>query len=105
MTQQAILFSDPMHAPIARKRDPETSRQAAKAITESGARKNQQNTILNAIKSYPGRTSYELTRCCPLDRYQVARRCAELEQAGLIRKSLPRECQITGRNAHTWEAI
>lgn len=101
MEQQA-LFST---SPIARNTDPISSHLAASEITASGIRGEQHRIVLDAVLQYPGRTSFELSRLCNLDRYQVARRLPELEDGNLVKKSKMRKCSITTRKAVTWIAI
>lgn len=83
----------------ARGSDPVTSWQAAEHITSSGKAAQQRAIAVSAVHKHPGRTSFELSRVCELDRYQLGRRlveCAELV------KGDARECTISGRQAVTW---
>jgi hypothetical protein len=89
-------------APIARRKDPASSRAAAEAITGSGERQRQTAEVLRLVRDHPGYTSLELTRFTDLDRYQVARRLPELEQALAVRKGEIRPCNVGHRPAVTW---
>jgi predicted ArsR family transcriptional regulator len=93
-------------SPIARRRDPATSHQAARELTRSGERTRQIDAVLDALRTWRGPawpTSAELAAAIrTLDRYQVARRLADLEHRGLVRKEAIRACGITGRAAVTW---
>lgn len=100
------LFDNPVTHPIARKSDPVSSKEAAHKLTDSGKRQTQCNTILALVKRYPGRTSLELAELTfEFDRYIFARRLADLEHMGLVRKASVRTCKESGNRAVTWEAI
>jgi hypothetical protein len=93
---------------IARTNDPNTSKAAAKEITESGLRDYQAGEVLDLVKLYEGRTSQELAQYATnmghpkLDRYVIARRLPELLSYGFVLKGLPRSCEVTGYMATTW---
>lgn len=89
------------HLP-ARSTDPTTSWVAAEQIVSSGKAALQQSTALEAVKANPGHTSAELARYCSLDRYQLARRLPELEEAGRVVRGPARKCLATGNSATTW---
>lgn len=91
-------------APAARALDPETSRLAADEHTASGKRGRHVGVVIDAVRRWPGRTSAELAPLCGLERHEVARRTADAEQAGAIRKGLARRCETSGRQAVTWWA-
>lgn len=97
----------PIHdfdGPIARKTDPQTSHQAAKAFTDSGKRHGQCLEIFELVRRWPRRTSAELAHISEkFDRYQIARRLPDLERAGLVRKGIARECRVNKTQAHEWE--
>lgn len=106
------LFAVPairVETPAARRTDPESSHLAAEHITKSGARSDQQNKAVEAVKQFPGHTSHELaTLTCGkrnvIDwRYALARRLPECQTAGRVRKGPMRACSVTGRKAHVWE--
>jgi CRP-like cAMP-binding protein len=88
--------------PIARKSDPDSSRQAAESITASGKRDAQAAGVRALVRSHEGYTSAELADLSGYDRYMVARRLPELEKLGLVRKGTPRACSTTGKSATTW---
>ena len=102
------LFSNP----VAHRRDPAPSHEAAEAITDSGARGRQAEQVLALVRALPGRTAGELaseSRCAivggqrmPLDRVQVARRLSDLKAAGHVRIGDARLCSIANRRASTW---
>jgi len=99
MTQLELLN------PIARRTDPVSSHVAAAAITKSGKRMSQRNMVLALVETYPGRTALELAGISVnLDRYQVARRLADLEHSELVRKGEARECVVGQSLAVTWFA-
>jgi hypothetical protein len=98
---QGLLFEG-ARPPIARNTDPISSHMAAREITLSGARGKQQRLALRVVIEHPGMTSRELAALCSLDRYQMARRLPELEEAGLVAKGPVRQCKAGGRPAVTW---
>lgn len=100
MTQ--LELSPRPRSPIARRHDPETSKQAAEAVTASGKRDQQAANVLAAVREFPGRTSAEMAHDDVFDRYVAARRLPELERLGLVRRGAPRACSTTGKSATTW---
>jgi predicted HTH transcriptional regulator len=87
---------------VSRRDDPVSSHLAEREINRSGSRKTQQIIIYELVKMYPGSTSRELTQWCDLDRYQIARRLADLKNMGLVRQGPVRNCRIGGRPSVTW---
>lgn len=90
-----------MHAP-ARKSDPRSSHEAAEAVTASGARAGQQDLTAKAVERYPGLTSLELSKRSRIDRYTLARRLSECEEARMVKRGPSRRCTVSGRTAVTW---
>lgn len=87
----------------ARRRDPESSKRAARELAESGALSSQQAQAIAAVRAWPGRTSQELAEAAGMDRYMLARRLPECEsRAGGVRRGELRKCSVTGRLAMTW---
>lgn len=99
---QKDLFSD---NPISRKTDPISSHEAARMITDSGIRGKQQREVLKLVIDNPGRTSRELSASSIYDRYVVARRLPELEDAGLVKKGDIKKCWYSDKNAVIWWRI
>ena len=91
-----------MSAPIARTRDPQTSHQATRHITGTGARAAQQQMAQKAVEQYPGLTSLELAQRTTLCRFMLARRLPEIEPTGAVRRGQARRCSKSGRMAATW---
>jgi len=56
----------------------------------------------DAVALHPGRTSAQLAGCCSLDRYQIARRLPEAEQAGDVHRRPPASLEPGSRPAYTW---
>ncbi len=105
----SALLSD---SPIARNTDPVTSHLAAKDITASGVRSEQQRQVLELVRRYPHYTSRELSQTpfnqqhYKLDRWDIARRLPELREANLIQMDEgKRPCNITRKAAMTWVAV
>jgi len=89
------------HLP-ARSSDPLTSWDAADRVVRGGKATRQQALAGEAVRLKPGCTSAELAQHCALDRYQLARRLPELEEAGRVRRGATRKCVATGYSAATW---
>jgi len=92
---------DRIETPAARRGDPSTSHEAAEHVTASGARQRHIAIVIDAVRRHPGRTSMELAPLCGLERHEVARRTADAETTGAIRKGAARR-QANGRSAVTW---
>lgn len=88
----------------ARTSDPVSSHAAAVQMELAGMSKWQRDLVLRLVLAYPGMTSLELSRLdvCPLDRYQIARRTAELAEDGQLIKGAIRLDQTTNRPSVTW---
>lgn len=91
-----------VETPAARRSDPETSHLAAAQHTASGERAYQLAQAVAAVRTLPGRTSFELALATDLDRYMLARRLPEAITAGAVKKGDQRACKVTGRQALTW---
>lgn len=68
----------------ARHSDPESSREAARAIIATGDRAHQQAEAYAAVRAYPGRTSLELSELTGICRWRLGRRLPELIDRGLV---------------------
>ena len=99
---QETLFLDSQ--PLARSSDPVTSHLAAEKFTKSGKRQSQKQMVLDAVRSFPGRTSAELANLMRVSRYLPARRLPDLKADGLIVVGGMRECRITGERSLTWRS-
>jgi hypothetical protein len=74
--------------PRSRNSDPVSSHEAEREMKASGRMTEQAEAVLRLIKQFPGWTSKQLGTCQPgLDRYQVARRCSDLEFMHLVYSS------------------
>lgn len=89
-------------SPAARSTDPITSHLASEEHTASGKRACHIAIVIDAVRRHPGMTSAELAPICKLERHEVARRTADAEKCGAIRKGEIRKCDIGGRCAVTW---
>lgn len=86
----------------ARSADPHTSHLAAAEHRASGRQATNLLIVARAVRRHPGRTSAELAELCELERHEVARRTADAEHRGMIRKGEPRRCCTSERLAVTW---
>lgn len=92
-------------SPAARSTDPETSHEAARRVTESGVRQGHAERVLAAVRAHPGMTSRELAGPTGLERHEVARRLADLANAGLVEQQDARPCSVGRGRAVTWRVI
>ena len=92
------------YPPATRATDPDTSRLAEAEITQTGKRGAQCEQVRQLVEAYPGRTSLELSHHSDLDRYQISRRLADLEDADVVRKGEARACSWGRRQMVTWWA-
>ena len=99
-----------LYGPRSRRRDPETSRQAARKVLP--AYRGQMARVLDAIRAHPMHTACELARLMSHEgedptrlRYLVSRRTADLARDGAIRRCPPRVCGVSGSPQTTWRAV
>jgi hypothetical protein len=90
--------------PRARRRDPQTSHQAAEGIRRSGELGKQQRAVLEAVRAHPGKTAVELAALSGLNRWAISRRLPELQPVH-VRRGPPRDCTINRRPQSTWFAV
>lgn len=102
MKQETFLSQLP---PRTRATDPQSSHRAEQQVRSSGVLRGQAKTVLNLVTKFPGRTSKQLADLGPLDRYQIARRTADLRRLGLIYRFDPDEgdCQWYAEKERTNE--
>ena len=90
----------PMTPPISRSTDPETSHQAERAITESGARESHAQQCLRALRERPGMTAGEVGEATGLGHVPAQRRLSDLFRIGDVTQGEPRDYH--GRAQVTW---
>lgn len=96
---------------LARNTDPHTSHEAAFEHEISGRACTNRELVCALVELHPGHTSRELVEHVALthrqflDRYEIARRLADLERLGKVRKGAARECGAGGRAAVTWYPV
>ncbi len=103
MSDQRDLFGD-TEPPRARPSHPDTSHEAARAITQDGTVGRNQNRTLDALRRHPGMTTNELEDIDGVRGGTYRKRMSELETMGLAFRVAKRPCRITHRNAYAWEA-
>jgi hypothetical protein len=91
-----------VHTPAARSTDASSSHEAADEMTRSGKRAFQQSVVAQAVARHPGCTSMELSHRAKLERYMVARRLSECEEAQEVRRGPMKLCPVSKRQALTW---
>lgn len=97
----------------ARRNDPSTSHQAAERVRASGALRESQLIVRDAVRRWPGKTAVELGRlldgtpCREIPRedhwwrIEASRRLAELDPVH-VRRGESRSCSIAGTQQATW---
>lgn len=87
----------------ARRSDPESSAAAYEAHKSGGKVQRNLDRVLHLIARHPAMTTRELAALAEWDRYEVARRAADLKRLGYAtHSSRPRECHAGGRPAVAW---
>lgn len=90
-------------ADIARTSDPESSHDAARELTESGARVSQNDQARTFVERWPGCTADELADLTGWSRERLARRLSDLRNKGFVRQGEIRPCRVKrGRREVTW---
>ena len=88
---------------LARKADPETSKEAARGSVLNGDVERARWAAMQLVVAHGPATGSELADFDDHhDSRHVGRRLSELERDGLIIRGDPRKCHVTGRNAATW---
>lgn len=91
------------HPPLARSSDPSTSHGAADQAKELQAR--HQMIIVACLKQHGSLSKDGIAARTMLTGVAVARRCTELERAGLIRDTGRKAKSTAGRDERVWEAV
>lgn len=80
-------------ARISRRRDPQSSHDAARKVTETGHRDTSKARVLAVVRAHPGLTSSEISTKIgtprPGIRNEVARRLPDLREDGVVRSETP----------------
>ena len=86
---------------LARRADPETSKEAAEVIVPHLVGLHQ--WAVECVRKSPGKTSRELAvEYCPTDPRTINRRLGECERLKLVRRGKARTCTVSGRSAAVW---
>jgi predicted transcriptional regulator len=87
----------------ARTTDPQTSKDAARAV---GGMADEHFRIIFAVIATGGDwTADEIATRCPLDRHQIGRRLGEMEREGMVRVTANQRPTPKGRMARCYEAV
>lgn len=98
--QQTLFDTGTPAKHLARRDDPETSKESASEVAkEPGPR---QQFALKCVTEFPGHTRMELATQFDLDSCTIGRRLRELERMGKIREGESRKCTKSGFKAATW---
>lgn len=90
---------------VARSRhdNPQTSRDAARAMNASGRARTNLEIVVAAVRQWPDRTSGELVAMCEgCDLQEVRRRLVDAKRTGLIEATGARRCGVQGSRQTTW---
>lgn len=88
------------YPPVARNDDPETSHDAAEAVTGSGGRQRLSQRVLECIQQSPGLTAGEIEDATHIK--GAWKRVSDLRNLGLIKAGPARTYRPTGRHQLTW---
>jgi hypothetical protein len=100
--RQLFLFCKPATPALSHRADPDTSRQAADKLQESGRLTGQRKAVLDGLRQHDGSTSAELAHAMGCDRYLTARRLPDLAREGHVRQGPARTCRVRGSECVTW---
>lgn len=89
-------------APLHRRTDPPSSKEAAHKQVSSGRHDAQLVAVLHGVEEYPGRTSRELAELTEMDRYMVARRLPDLNKMSRVIRGRMRKCRAGNALAMVW---
>lgn len=94
----------PVNPLPARNSDPESSKEAAREMTESGAIASQRMQVYVALKRHNNSTARELSAASGITVHVIGRRLTELDRLGLVVRGPIRVCKIGNRSATEWRA-
>jgi len=89
-------------APLSRRTDPSSSREAEDKLKQSGGLSKQCQEVYEAIKQHPNCTAGELEDKSGIPYFTIQRRVSTLEKAGLIKRYGKRVCWIKGNKMTVW---
>lgn len=95
--QLSISFD---HHQLARRSDPETSRQAAERVKEFAA--GHHKLILDCLKEHGPLSPDQIATKIRLDKFQICRRLPELQRAGLAQPNGETRRSASGRAERVW---
>ena len=91
--------------PITHRDDPETSKEAAERIQNSGARQTHAGIGLATGRDLQRLTAPEIAERCGLGEYQVRRRLTDLRSARKVSMASARICAVKGTRLATWVLV
>ena len=113
MSQQAFDFAavpahcrkaEPRNPLPARNTDPESSKEAAREMIDSGAMASQRMQVYVALQRHNNSTARELSDASGITVHVIGRRLTELDRLGMVSRGPQRLCRIGNRNATEWRA-
>ena len=101
-TQQAFQFVTPVHPARARRRDPETSKAAARSVPVGDL----EAKVVDTLRKYPGGlTSQEVARILDMELVSISPRFKPLSEKNLVMPTTLRRRGASGRASIVWKAV
>ena len=99
--QQAFQFVSPVHPARARRRDPDTSKAAARSVPVAEL----EGKVLEALRNHPrGLTSHEVAKLLGAELVSVSPRFKPLQEKNLVLPTAERRKGPSGRTSIVWKA-
>ena len=87
---------------LARRTDPATSLEAARALEYWGKARSQRYQCVEAVRAHPGKTPYEIAAILGIEGIIPGKRLPEARKMGLVKNGTPRVCEVRKSKAMTW---
>lgn len=94
----------PVNPLPARNTDPQSSKEAAHEMVDSGRMAGQRLAVYVALKRHNNCTTQELSQASGIPVHIIGRRMTELDRMGLVSRGPQRLCKVGNRNATEWRA-
>src|SRR5260370_32383305 len=98
---QTNLFESPRESGRSRRRDPDTSKKAARSVPVADL----EERVLRALRLLKGATTHELAWLLKVDLVSVSPRMRPLVEKGLVQDSGKRRRGESGRSSIVWKAV
>lgn len=87
---------------LARRKDPATSHDSARAVERKGKAHSDREACLQAVRQHPGKTAYEIAAILGIEGIIPGKRLPELRKPHLVKNGPPRICAVRKSKAMTW---